>query len=54
MLGPRVLGEGMGRGNGVSITANAMTSRRTNVTETNHCPAFVVYRIVEVRMHPRA
>jgi len=27
MFGPRVVGEGMGRRNGESITANAMTSR---------------------------
>jgi len=54
MFGPRVVGEGMGRGNVESITANAMTSRHTNVTETNQRPAFVVYRTVEVRMHPHA
>ena len=37
MFGPRVVlpGEGMRRGNGESITANAMTSRPTNVTKTN-------------------
>jgi len=36
-VGPRVVGEGMGRGNGESITANAMimTMRPTNVTETH-------------------
>ena len=39
----RVVGEGMGRGNGESITTNAMimTRRPTNVTETNKYPAFV-------------
>jgi len=42
MLGQRVVGEGMGRGNGESITTNAMTSRRTNVTEINQRPAIVV------------
>jgi len=33
----------MGRGNGESITANAMkmTRRPTNVTETNQYPVFV-------------
>ena len=54
MFGPRVVGEGMGRGNGESITANAMTSRPTNVTKTNQCPAFVAYRRKEVCMHPHA
>jgi len=41
----------MGRGNGESITANAMnmTMRPTNVTETNQYPAFVAYhRITHV------
>jgi len=58
MFGPRVVGEGMGRWNSESITAtamtNSMTSRPTNVTETNQCPAFVVYRTAEVRLHPHA
>ena len=36
MFGQRVVGEGMGKGNGESITANAMTS----ITKTNQCPAF--------------
>jgi len=39
MLGPRVEGDGMGRGKGVSIPANAITSRHTNDTETNQRPA---------------
>jgi len=40
MLGPRIVKEGIGRGNGESITANAMISRgHTNVTETNQRPA---------------
>jgi len=45
-VGLRVVGEGMGRGNGESITANAMimTMRPTNVTQTNQYPAFVAYR----------
>jgi len=43
MLGLRIIGEGMGRGNGESITTNVMTSRHTNVTETNQRPAIVVY-----------
>ena len=51
---PRVVGEGMGRGNGESIIANAMTSRSTNVTKTNQCPAFVAHRRKEVCMHPHA
>jgi len=46
MLCPWVVGEGMGRGDGESITANAMSSRHTNVTETNQRPAFDVYRTV--------
>jgi len=44
----------MGRGNGESITPNAMTIRHTNVTETNQRPAFFVHRTEEVRMHPHA
>ena len=51
MLRPRVVGEGMGRGDGESIIATQMTSRHTNVSETNQCPAFVVYHTVEVRIH---
>ena len=51
MLRLRVIGEGMGRGNGESITTTAMTSRHTNVSETNQCPTFVAYRTVEVRMN---
>jgi len=56
----KVVGEGMGRGNGESITANAMimTMRPTNVTETNQYPAFVAYRrsthvptCLEARVH---
>jgi len=47
MLGPRVVGEGMGWGKGESITAKAMASRCTNVTETNQHSAFVVYHTVE-------
>jgi len=54
MFGPRLVGEGMGRGNGESITANAMSNRPTNVTKTNQCPAFVAYRRKEVCMHPQA
>ena len=34
--------------------ANAMTSRPTNVTKTNQCPAFVTHRRKEVCMHPHA
>ena len=54
MFGPRVVGEGMERGNGESITANAMTSRPTNVIKTKQCPAFVEYRRKAVCMHPHA
>jgi len=54
MLGSRVVGKGMGRENGESITANAMTSRYTNVTETNQRPAFIVYCTLKVRMSPHA
>jgi len=36
----------MGRGNGESTTANAMTSRHTNVTETDQRPVFVVLEII--------
>jgi len=47
MFGLGVLGEGMGRGNGESMTANGMimTRRPTNVTETNQYPLFVAYCI---------
>jgi len=51
MLRPRVVWECKEREDGESITATQMTSRHTNVSETNQCPAFVVYRTVEVRMH---
>jgi len=56
----RVVGEGMGRGNGESITANAMimTRRPTGVTETNQYPVVVAYRrsthvptCLEARVH---
>ena len=47
-------GEGMGRGNGESITARAMTSRYTDVSKTNQRPAFVAYLRKEVCMHPHA
>jgi len=43
ILGPRVEGEGMGRGNGESITTIAMTNWHTNVTETNQRPDFSVH-----------
>jgi len=35
-----------------SITGNAISSRCTNVPETNQRPAFAVYRTVMVRMYP--
>ena len=54
MLGTRVGGGGMGKGRMVeSITANAISSRCTNVPETNQRLAFAVYRTVMVRMYPR-
>jgi len=52
MLGPRVGGEGMRRGNGENITATAMISRHTNSTETNQRPDFCVYHTLEVHMYP--
>jgi len=53
MLGPRVGGSWYGEGgNGESITANAISSRYTNVNETNQRPAFAVHRTVMVRMYP--
>ena len=60
MFSPRVVGEGMGRGNGESVTANTtiMTRRPTNVTETNQYSAFVASRrsthiptCLEARVH---
>jgi len=54
MFGPRVVGKGTWIGNGESKTTNAMTSRPTNVTKTNQCPAFLVHRRKEVCMHPHA
>ena len=54
MFGQIVVGEGMERGNGESITSNVMTKKSTNVTKTNQCPAFVTYRKKEVCMHPHA
>jgi len=49
-----VVGEDIGRGKGECITAKAMTIRHKNVTKTNHCPVFVVYRRKKVCMHPHA
>ena len=54
MFCPRVVGEGMERGNGEGKTANAMTSRPINVIKTNQCSALVAYRRKEVCMHPHA
>jgi len=54
MFDQRVVVEGMGRGNGESITANAMTSRPTDFTKTIQCPAFVAYRRKEVCTHSHA
>ena len=53
-VGPRVVGEGMGRGDGESIAARARTSRYTNVSKTNQHPAFVPYHRKETCMHPHA
>ena len=52
MLGPRVGGEDMGRGNGEGIIINAMTSRYTNSTETNQRPAFSVCHTLEPHTYP--
>jgi len=54
MFSLMIVGEGIERGNGENITAIAMTSRPTNVTKTNQCPAFVTYRRKKVCMHPHA
>jgi len=51
MLRLGVVGEGMTRGDGETITTTSMTNRHTNVSETNQCPMFVVYHTVEVRIH---
>ena len=51
---PRVVFEGMGRGNGESITTKARISRYTNVSKTNQHPAFDTYRRKEIFMHPHA
>jgi len=40
----------MGRRNGVSITANKITSRHINVTETNQRPEFFVHCTVPAHM----
>ena len=53
-VGPRVVGEGMGRGNGESITARERIRRYTNVSKTNQNPVFVVYYRKEICMHPHA
>jgi len=42
----------MGRGNGESITANVMTSKHTNITESNQHPAFSVHYTLELHMYP--
>ena len=44
--------ECMGRGEGESITTNAISSRQANATATNQRPAFTVHRTVEVRIYP--
>jgi len=45
MLGFGVVGEGMWRGNGKSITTNTMTNRQTNVTKSNQRPAFPTLQV---------
>jgi len=52
MLGPMAGGEGMERGNGDSITANTVTTRHTNSTETNQRPAFSVCHTLEPHTYP--
>ena len=45
---------GMGRRNGECITANKVTSKHTNVTETNQRPTFFVNYTVPAHMYPHA
>ena len=45
---------GMGRRNGESIMANKVTSKHTNVTETNQRPAFFVHCTVLAYMYALA
>jgi len=52
MLGLKVGGEGMERGNGENIPTNTVTSRYTNNTETNERSTFLVYHTLEVHMYP--
>jgi len=52
MLGSRVGGECMLRGNGESITANEGTSRHTNDPGTHRRTVLSVYRTLEVYMYP--
>jgi len=54
MVYPRVVGEGIGKGNGETITANAIRSKPTNIIKTNQYPAFVACRTAEICMHPHA
>jgi len=51
-VGPRVVGEGMGRGDGESLTTRARISRYTNVSKTNQHLAFVTYHRKKICMHP--
>ena len=61
-VGPRIVGEGMGRGNGESITTRARISRYTNVFKTNQHPALLhitekkyvcTHMLRSARAHPR-
>ena len=45
---------GMGSRNGESKTANKVTSKYTNVTETNQRPAFFVHCTVPAHTYPHA
>jgi len=63
MFGTRVVGEGMGRGNGESMTTNRMimTRRPTNVTKPNQYPAVIAHHrsmhvpiCLEARVHTHA
>ena len=53
-VGLRVVGEGMGRGNGESITANAMIMTRIPQMSLKHISTQRSFHIAEVRMYPHA
>jgi len=53
-VGPRVVGEGMGRGNGESITANAMIMTRNPQMSLKLVSTQRSFHIAEVCMYPHA